>query len=222
MKSFLLTLVIFITCTLSLSAQIIRLLNDKLEPVKVSMSVETFKGKRVVKVIKDSTVKTFDEPTFVKLKGFEFQDGEIEVNVYSKLLKNAPEFARGFIGVAFRISEDNSNFECIYIRPSNGRADDQVRRNHTVQYFAYPDYKFQRLRKEFPEKYESYADIGLQEWIKMKIVVKGEQAKLYLNDHKEPALIVNDLKHGADLRGGIGLFVDVGTEGYFSDIRILK
>lgn len=172
--------------------------------------------------MKDTAVKEVDEATFVKLKDVEFQDGTIEVNVYSKLQSNAPEFSRGFIGVAFRINNDNSKFECIYIRPANGRANDQVRRNHSIQYFAFPDYKFQRLRKEAPEQYESYADIGLQEWIKMKIVVKGTQARLYLNDHKEPSLIVNDLKHGADLHGGIGLFVDVGTEGYFSDIRILK
>jgi hypothetical protein len=54
----------------------------------------------------------------------------------------------------------------------------------------------------------------------MKIVVKGNVAKLYLNDNKHPSLIVSDLKLGADLSGGIGLFVDVGTEGYFSDLKI--
>ena len=215
-------LVVGIACSISVPAQTIPLANDKLEPVKVSMSVETWKGKRVVKVSKDSTVKTFDEPTFVKLKGVELKDGVIEVNVYSTLRKDAPEFARGFIGVAFRINDDNSMFECIYIRPANGRANDQVRRNHSIQYFAYPDYKFQRLRKEFPEQYESYADIGLQEWIRMKIVVKDLQAKLYINNQKEPSLIVNDLKLGTDAKGGVGLFVDVGTEGYFSDIKIVK
>jgi hypothetical protein len=222
MKKNILALVAGIACNLSLSAQTIQLANNKLEPVKVSMSVEILKGKRAVKVIKDSTIETFDEPTFVKLKGVEFRDGAIEVNVYSTLRKDAPEFARGFIGVAFRINDDNSKFECIYIRPANGRAGDQVRRNHSIQYFAYPDYKFQRLRKEFPEQYESYADIGLKEWIRMKIIVKGSQAKLYLNNQKEPSLIVNDLKLGTDAKGGIGLFVDVGTEGYFSDIKIMK
>lgn len=135
-------------------------------------------------------------------------------------MKDAPDFARGFIGIAFRIHEDNSKFECIYVRPGNARVDDQVRRNHSIQYFAYPDFKFQRLRKEAPEKYESYADMGLDEWIDLKIVVKGTQAKLFVNGAKQPALIVNDLKLGDDVSGGIGLFVDVGTEGYFSELRI--
>lgn len=123
----------------------------------------------------------------------------------SRLLPTADVSARGFIGLAFRINQDNSRFECIYIRPTNGRADDQLRRNHSTQYFSYPDYKFDRLRKEAEGKYESYADMGLNEWIKMKIVVKDAQAKLYLNNSPQPVLIVNDLKLGASNSGAIGL-----------------
>jgi len=70
--------------------------------------------------------------------------------------------------------------------------------------------------------YESYADMGLNEWITIKIVVQGKQAKLFLNDNQYPSLIVNDLKHGNESTGAIGLFVDVGTEGYFSDLKIFK
>jgi hypothetical protein len=208
--------------TFNVCSQNIELKKDNLEPVSVFMTLEKLGKKLMVKVAKDSAVKEVDEPTFVRIKNASFTDGTIEVNVLSKLLPNASESARGFIGIAFRINDNNSKFECIYIRPTNGRADDQIRRNHSIQYFSYPDYKFPRLRKESPEKYESYADMGLNEWIKMKVVVKGTQAKLYLNDNPQPALIVNDLKHGADLSGGIGLFVDVGTEGYFTDLKIMK
>ena len=91
----------------------------------------------------------------------------------SRLLENAPDFARGFIGVAFRIDEGNSKFEGMYIRPTNGRADDQLRRNRSTQYFSYPDFKFDRLRNEVPGKYESYADLGLNEWIQIRIDVHG-------------------------------------------------
>jgi hypothetical protein len=78
------------------------------------------------------------------------------------------------------------------------------------------------LRKENPEMYESYADMGLNEWIKLKIVVKGNQAKLFLNNNKQPSIIINDLKHGADASGAIGFFVDVGTEGYFRNLKITQ
>ena len=211
-----------IISTSFLFAQNIELTKAKLDPVGVSMSIEKLDGKAVVKVTKDPTITGVDEPTFVRLKDVEFKDGAIEVMLLSKLLPNAPEGARGFIGLAFRISNGNSNFESIYIRPTNGRADDQIRRNHSIQYFSYPDYKFDRLRREAPEKYESYADMGLNEWIKMKIVVKGAEAKLYLNDNKQPSLAVNDLKLGPGQTGGIGLFVDNGTEGYFADVKVSK
>lgn len=203
-----------------LYAQTIKLEPAKLEPVQVSMTIEKIKGKQAIKVVKDASVEKFDEPTFVRIKDIDFQNGTIEVKVLSRLLKDAPDFARGFIGIAFRINEDNTSYESIYIRPTNGRADDQVRRNHSIQYYAYPDYKFDRLREESPEKYESYSDMALNEWISLKIVVNGQQAKLYLDGHEQPSLIVNDLKLGEDASGAIGLWVDVGTEGYFRDLKV--
>jgi hypothetical protein len=220
MKSFLLIISCFLFTWTNVYSQKAKLNTNTLEPVDVSMSIEELKGKKVVKVVKDPKVKEVDEPTFVRIRGTDLKDGTIEVKVLSRLLKDAPAFARGFIGIAFRINEGNSKFESIYIRPTNGRAENQVRRNHSIQYFAYPDYKFDRLRKEFPEVYESYADMGLDEWIKMKIVIKGKQAKLFLNDNKHPSLIVNDLKNGDSTSGAIGLWVETGTEGYFTDLKI--
>jgi pimeloyl-ACP methyl ester carboxylesterase len=195
---------------------------EVLLPYQVSYDFTQIDNQSAVRVIKDSSIKAVDEPTYLKIKGADFKDGEIEVKVLSRLLPNAPEFARGFIGIAFRINDSNTEFESIYIRPTNGRAAQQIRRNHSIQYFSYPDYKFDRLRKEAPEVYESYADMGLNEWIKMKIVVKGATAKLYLNGNNEPSLIVNDLKHGGANSGSIGLWVETGTEGYFRDLKITK
>jgi hypothetical protein len=203
-------------------AQKIKLTDSNLVANKVYMTTEKLQGKAVVKVIKDSTIREIDEPTFVRVKNLDFKNGVIEVDVLSQLLPTASPTDRGFIGLAFRINDSNSKFECIYIRPTNGRADDQLRRNHSIQYFSFPDYKFPRLRKESPEMYESYADMGLNAWIKLKIVVKGNQAKLFLNNNKQPSLIVNDLKHGADASGAIGFFVDVGTEGYFSNLKVTR
>jgi len=205
-----------------LFAQTIGFDKSDLEVNRVYLSIEKMNGKKVVKVVIDSTVKGANEPTFVKIKGINFKDGTIELKVLSRLLKTAPASARGFIGVAFHIDEQNSKFEGIYLRPTNGRAEDQLRRNHSIQYFSYPDYHFDRLRKEAEGVYESYADMGLNEWITMRIEVKGKQAKLFLNDNKQPSLIVNDLKLGDNVSGSIGLWVDGGTEGYFKDLKIRK
>ena len=192
----------------------------RFEPVNVATSQEKLDGKAVLKVTKSPTVTAVDEPTFARLVGSHFHNGTIEVKVLSRLLPGAPALSRGFIGLAFRINETNSQFESVYIRPVNGRADNQVQRNHSVQYFSFPDYKFERLRQEAPGAYESYADIGLNEWIRLRLVVHGTQARLFLNDSKQPVLLVNDLKHGAAATGGIGLWVDVGTEGFFADLKI--
>lgn len=217
---FVFLLILFVS--LRLSAQQLKLDVTNFIANKVYMSVENLQGNEVIKVTKDPNVKEVDEPTYARLKDFNFKNGIIEVKVLSKLLPTASPNDRGFIGVAFRINENNSKFECIYIRPTNGRAEDQLRRNHSTQYFAFPDFKFSRLRKESPELYESYADMGLNEWIKIKIVVKDTQAKLFLNDSKQPCLIVNDLKNGATSSGSLGLFVDVGTEGYFKDLHVIQ
>jgi hypothetical protein len=206
----------------ALFAQTIGFDKSNLEANYVYMSIEKMNGKQVVKVVKDSTKEGSDLPTFVKIKGIDFKDGTIEIKVLSRLLKNAPAFARGFIGVAFHIDPLNSKFEGIYLRPTNGRAEDQLRRNHSIQYFSHHDYDFDRLRKEAEGVYESYADMGLNEWITMRIEVKDKQARLFLNNNKQPSLIVNDLKLGDNVSGTIGLWVDGGTEGYFKDLKITK
>ncbi len=203
----------------TVQAQSILLSKDKVVAHQVSVSWEQMMGKDAIKVVKDPTIKEADEPTFVRLKGVTFTNGTIEVKVLSRLLKNAAPTDRGFIGVAFRVDDTNSHYESIYIRPTNGRADDQVRRNHSIQYYAYPHFKFDRLREEEPGRYESYADMTLNEWITLTIVVEGKQAKLYLNHASQPALVVKEMKHEVHA-GGIGLWVDVGTEGYFSEVKI--
>jgi hypothetical protein len=221
MKNFIFTFIAFSLST-SLFAQNIKWAKNSLEANKTFIYFEKMEGKEVLKVVVDTTIKTFDEPTFVKIKDVNFKNGTIEVKLLSRILKNAPAFARGFIGLAFRIDENNSKFESIYIRPTNGRVDDQIRRNHSIQYFSFPDYKFEHLRKESPEKYESYADMGLNEWITMRIEVQGLKAQLYLNNNKQPSLIVTDLKLGENQSGTIGLWVGNWTEGYFKDLRVSK
>lgn len=206
--------------SLSIRAQPVKLEASRLEAKDVLQSFGNVAGREAVKVVKSPAVTKFDEPTFSRIKGLEFTNGTIEVKVLSRLLPGAPEMARGFIGVAFRINADNSKFESIYVRPTNARAEQQLRRNRSTQYFSYPDFKFDRLRKEASGEYESYADMALNEWITLRIEVRGRQAKLFVNGSPQPVLVVNDLKHGEKAAGAIGLWVDAGTEGYFADLKV--
>ncbi|MEN5085927.1 hypothetical protein ABE426_05615 [Sphingobacterium faecium] len=217
---FVLTLVFTVFSMTKATAQQIKLDEDRLTAVQTSMSITHIKGKKAVRVVKSATVKEDDEATYVKINDFNFKNGVIEVEVLSRLLPDAPAHARGFIGLAFRINKDDSKFESIYVRPTNSTADDQLRRNRTIQYFSYPNFKFTHSRASAPGQYESYAPIALDKWIKLKIEVNGNQAKLFINGSEQPYLIVNDLKMGADQSGSLGLFVDIGTEGFFRNLKV--
>ena len=175
-------------------------------------------GEEVLEVVKTEKIEQPDENTYAKLTDIFFHNGTIEVDVYSQLLEDAPDYARGFIGLAFRISEDDSSFESFYIRPTNGRVDDPVRSQRAIQYFAYPSYAFDYFRERGIGDYEGPADIGLAEWIRLKAVVKDDKADFYVNG--DLVLQVPQLKLGKDASGSVGLFVDIGTRGYFKNLQV--
>lgn len=191
-----------------------------LKSINVKSEVVTFKGHQALRVT-DAVPGEETGRRLVVLPGTEMADGTIELEVAGDILPNSHEEARGFVGLAFRVTPDAAKFESIYLRPTNGRADDQIRRNHSVQYNAIPDFPWFKLRKEFPEKYETYVDLVPGEWTKMRIDFSGTQARLFVHDAKQPTLIVNDLKLGAG-RGAIGLWIGVGTVAHFANLRITK
>lgn len=208
--------------TVSWGDKYFELINTKHEVVVID-------GSKVLKLERDLNSLPFDEmnlestvdqPTFARLSGTDIRNGIIEVKLMGTIMENPPfKEARGFIGVGFRI-DSNNHFEGVYLRPANGRAEDQLRRNHTVQYFSYPGYPFSKLRKEANGIYETYADIGLNEWIDVRIEFRDKKTMLYLNNQKHPSFIVNKML-GKSASGSIGLWVDVGTVGYFKDLRVM-
>ena len=62
-------------------------------------------------------------------------------------------------------------------------------------------------------------DLAPGEWTKVKIEVSGTNARLYVNDAAQPVLVVNDLKHG-DSQGAVALWIGMGTESYFANLRL--
>ena len=131
-------------------------------------------------------VDYIDMPTFVIIPA-RFTTGTIEVDILSRLNSKGPADARAFAGIAYRITDDGDRFEAVYVRPLNGAktSPPPPRHQRAVQYFAYPDWKFDRLRVEYPDgRYEAGADIA------------------------------------PDTAGAVGLFVDIGTEAYFSNLQI--
>lgn len=191
----------------------------------VTISNATYDGRAVIQITmpssatQDPSREVLIDRDFMAWQPVDFHNGTIEVDVASVLSQDAPSYARGFIGLAFRI-DAGRRFESIYLRPTNSQADDQVRRNRTIQYVSYPHFTFPRLRRDEPGKYETYADINLEQWISLRIVVKDARAELFINNAPRPAFIVTDLKLGPTQRGGVGLWIEAGTIGHFSNLRI--
>lgn len=188
---------------------------DQLTPHKVKLEQVEYKGKRAIKIVEDGD--TPNGEAYAIVKGATFHNGEIQVELAGQPAGGAAGAARGFIGIAFRMKD--GQFEYIYLRPTNGRADDQVRRNHSTQYSAHPNFSFAVSRAQAPEKYESYVDLEPGVWTRYRITVEGPKARLYVHGAAQPCLIVNDLKLG-DSSGGVALWIGPGTEGYFTDLQI--
>jgi hypothetical protein len=189
---------------------------DRLVSKNVSVAQTTYKGRSAIQVV--ANPDAVNATMYALVRDVSFRDGVIEVDLAGQPAAGAISGARGFIGIAFRLQADG-RYEYIYLRPTNGRADDQVRRNHSTQYSSYPDFDFARSRQEAPEKYESYVDLQPGEWTRYKIEVQGRSARLYVNAAEQPCLIVNDLKLDPQA-GGVALWVGPGTEGYFANLRI--
>jgi hypothetical protein len=190
-------------------------------PVKVQSGVGNYHGRRAVRLVNDDgPVGTVSGgQVFAIIKGSDFEDGTIEAEIAGFPRQGAKPGTRGFIGVAFRVQDHGSRYEAFYLRMTNGRADDQLRRNHSVQYMSQPEFPWNRLRQESPGVYESYVDIDPEAWTKIKVVVSGSKAQLYVNGADRPCLIVNDLKLGV-ARGQIALWTGSDTEAYFSNLTI--
>ncbi len=162
-----------------------------------------------------------DINTYTAVLGSDFHNGIIEVDVCGKLLSDAPEYSRGFIGIVFRAEDDGREFESFYIRPTNGKTcTDPVRKAHGCQYFSFPGYTFSYFREFNITEYENQVDtIALNEWSHIKAVILDDHGEFIVDDVK--VLEVQGFKHGAMSRGHVGLYVDIGTDGLFKNLNIL-
>jgi hypothetical protein len=152
----------------------------------------------------------------------DFADGVIEVDIGAELTgKGAPD-ARGFAGLSFHIDRNLQTHESVYLRMTNGRLNlpppPPPRIERAIQYVAHPDFHFAVSREKYPGRYEKGADIALGRWHCLRLEIEGPRLRALVDGVE--ALAVDDL-HYAGRRGAVGLFVDDGSRGFFTNLGIL-
>src|SRR5262245_22493053 len=94
---------------------------DRLTGKNVSITSTDYQGRGAVRVV--AAPDAANATAYAVVQNVSFRDGTIEVDLAGQPAAGAAGGARGFIGIAFRLQGDGS-YEYIYLRPTNGRADD--------------------------------------------------------------------------------------------------
>lgn len=148
------------------------------------------------------------------INGRTMTDGNMEFDVRGE---DVPQHS--FVGIAFHGAGDN-NYEAVYFRPFNFRSVDSLHRTHAVQYVAAPDYGWERLRTEFPGKYEQPLSPSPDPsgWFHVRVNIKGPWIKVFVNGGATPVLVVKSLVNTGGKK--IGLWVGDGSGGDWKNVRV--
>lgn len=149
------------------------------------------------------------------LEGIEFTDGTIEFDIRGKDVQQ-----QSFVGIAFH-GVDGTTYDAIYFRPFNFKAEDPARRIRAVQYISHPTYTWQKLRTEQPGSYEKpvMPVPDPNAWFHARVVVASPKVSVFVNDAKEPSLVVNQLSDRK--KGQVGLWVGNTSGGDFANLTIV-
>jgi hypothetical protein len=138
------------------------------------------------------------------LKDFEMRDGVIDVDV-------ATPAARGFFGIQFRLTEDGTTAEWVYLRQHKSGLPDAIQYTPVLstglnwQIYNGPGFT-------------GAVDIPKETWFHLRLEVAGAQAKFFFKDMDAAALVISDLKTGVQ-RGQVAL-ADLTGATYFSNFEI--
>jgi hypothetical protein len=148
------------------------------------------------------------------LKEYNFSEGTIELDI-----KGRNTLQRSFVGIAFHFQND-STYDAVYFRPFNFKNPDTARRSRAVQYISLPGFYWDKLRADFPGKYENKVTPVPEpdDWFHVKLVVKNDKITVFVNDSAQPSLDVKKLSRTHN--GQIGLWVDTGSDGSFANLVI--
>ena len=170
-------------------------------------------GRAVVRLRPKGMATTGSDIGLALAEGVEFTEGSLEID-----LKGKGKDEASFLGLAFGVV-DGKSFEAVYFRPFNFLRDGDLYRSHAVQYVAWPEHTWEKLRKAKPGVYESAVKPVPDPagWFHTRIEVTKQKVKVWVDDGKEPCLTADRLANPA--KGKVGLWVD-SKEGAFRNLII--
>jgi len=155
---------------------------------------------------------------------FNFYEGTIDVDIAAENNQYADDSSRAFAGVIFH-QQLNDQSDIVYLRMLNGRLNNppppSPRIDRALQYMSLPQWTFDKLREQFPGKYETGADVAEKRWVHLRLVVKNNTVSAFIDYATTPVVQQLPLL-GANAPGWVALFVDDATDAYFSNLRIRR
>jgi sugar lactone lactonase YvrE len=138
------------------------------------------------------------------LNDVEFENGVIEVDV-------AVDGSRTYPGLVFRLQSE-VDYERLYLRPHRANLyPDAVQYTPVINRVA-------GWQLYNGAGFTAAAEIPANEWIHLRLEVRGAQARFFMADNEQPALVIHELKHGVS-RGAIGVHDLTSGPACFSNFR---
>jgi len=162
--------------------------------------LDTASNHQQTKVLNDSKYPAVTSRGITWLKGVNFKEGTIDVDLRGK---NQP--LKSFAGIAFH-AKDTIEYDAVYFCPFRFHDTSSINRKYAVKYVSLPDHDYYVLRPLYPGVYENEANPApkADEWFHATIVIKGDWISVYVNHSKIPSLKVKKLNNLTD--GMIGLW----------------
>jgi sugar lactone lactonase YvrE len=138
------------------------------------------------------------------LEEVDFENGVIEVDM-------AVSGQRSYPGVVFRKQSDK-NYEIFYVRPHRmGLYPDALQ--YTPMINGITGWQLYN-----GNGFTAGAEKRDEQWVTLRLEIKGTQARVFYGDTEAPALIINELEHGVS-HGSIGVMGQDNGSVWFSNFR---
>jgi hypothetical protein len=119
--------------------------------------------------------------------------------------------ARSYPGIVFRKVSD-ADYERFYIRPHRAPLYPDVLQ-YTPVFNGIAGWQLYS-----GDGFTAGATIPENQWFRVRMEIRGEQARVFIGDGKQPALVIPHLQHGRS-KGAIGLLGPPDGTAYFSNFR---